>query len=70
MHKLLLVILLLLVTLGLTACGDVQDRVEIITGDTLTYDDVFINLDMDYNYQDYKKEYKDNECIITIRFKK
>lgn len=67
MSKLLAIILM---SLMLVSCDKVDDRVDVVTGDIWIFDDTSIEIDKTYDFCDFTKEYKDGECIVTLRFKK
>lgn len=68
--KKIIIVILVLITIMLSGCNDIQSRIDIITGNMFVFDDATVSIDKEYKFKDFSKEYKDNECIVTVRFNK
>jgi hypothetical protein len=57
-------------TLFLSGCDETQNYIEIVTGDIFIFDDSTVTIEKGYTFKDFTKEYKDNECVVTVKFQK
>lgn len=68
MKKYLVVGLVLVGLLTMTGCEQ-ENRIDVITTNWV-FDTVPIQIDKDFKFQDFTKEYVGDECIVTIKYKK
>lgn len=61
--------LLALLILVLSGCGGIDNAVEIRTS-FWSNDNSNITIEKGYQFKDFQKVYKDDECTITIKFNK
>ena len=67
--KAIILIILSCAMFCMAGCEKSGDFVSVQTGNMFIFDDVNIPIKESYNFFDYTKDYKDNDCIITLRFK-
>jgi hypothetical protein len=67
----ILVIVILSIITSCIGCTKLEnDRIIIETGDMFIFDDTSIDIDPDYEFSDFNKEYTTSECIVVVKFKK